>query len=41
MTREMLVWEPPETDFAEEEDEMTDFRGEVIRSRTMKGENGS
>ena len=35
MTSEAPVWEPSETSFSEQEDAMTDFRGEVINNETI------
>ena len=35
MKIEAPVWDPSETIFAEQEDAMTDFRGEVIRNETI------
>ena len=36
MTRKPPVWEPSETRFTEQEDAMTNFRGEVISSETIE-----
>ena len=35
ITREAPVWDPSETSFAEQEDVITDFRGEVINNETI------
>ena len=35
MTSKAPVWEPSETGFAEQEDAMTDLRGDVIDSETI------